>query len=115
MVLNRKGKIEPARAPYDTTVVGVISGAGNYRPGIVLDHRGDQSSRAPISVLGKVSCKVDAGYGSVRPGDLLTSSATPGHAMRVAELPRAYGSLVGKALTPLHEGCGLVDVLIGLR
>jgi hypothetical protein len=115
MVLNADGRIEPSCGAYDTKVVGVISGAGNYRPGIVLDHHGEHPSRAPISVLGKVSCKVDASFGRVQPGDLLTSSPTPGHAMKVAELRQAHGSLIGKALTPLDEGRGLVDMLIALR
>lgn len=54
--------------------------------------------------MGKVYCKVDAGYAPVAAGDLLTSSPTPGHAMKAANPARAFGSVIGKALRPLREG-----------
>ena len=58
-------------------------------------------------------CKVDASYGAIRPGDLLTTSATPGHAGR-AENPRP-GTILGKALESLESGTGLIRVLVTLR
>jgi hypothetical protein len=60
-----------------------------------------------------VLCKVDASYGSIRPGDLLTTSATPGHAMLAYE-PQP-GTIVGKALEPLDTGTGVIKVLVTLR
>ncbi len=110
MVLNHEGKLEVASSPYDQKVVGVVAGAGNYRPGIVLDHK-----RSSTAVLGKVSCMADASYGPIEVGDLLTTSATAGHAMRVDDPMLAFGSVIGKALSPLEEGVGLVDVLITLQ
>ncbi len=59
------------------------------------------------------ACKVDAGYGSVRPGDLLTTSPTPGHAMLALD-PRP-GTILGKALESLDAGTGLIKVLVMLR
>jgi len=60
-----------------------------------------------------ILCKVDAGYGSIRPGDLLTSSPTAGHAMRALEtIP---GTILGKALEPLDIGTGQIRVLLMLR
>jgi hypothetical protein len=115
MVLNRDGKLEPASAPYDSKVVGVVAGGGNYRPGIVLDHKIGDTPRVPISVLGKVSCLADAAFGPIEVGDLLTTSSTVGHAMRASDPQNAFGSIIGKALTPLTEGTGLVDVLITLH
>jgi hypothetical protein len=115
MVLNHEGKIEPASFPYDKKVVGVVAGGGDYRPGIVLDHQKGRGPSAPISVLGKVSCMADATYGSIEVGDLLTTSATVGHAMRANDPQRAFGSIIGKALTPLTEGVGMVNVLITLQ
>ena len=35
--------------------------------------------------------------------------------MRVADAPRAFGAVIGKALTPLREGTGLVEMVIGLH
>jgi hypothetical protein len=48
-------------------------------------------------------------------GDLLTTSDTPGHAMRVTEPGRAFGAVLGKALAPLPEGSGLVPILVTLQ
>ncbi|MCP3982718.1 MAG: hypothetical protein GY716_25790 [bacterium] len=72
-----------------------------------------ERSHAPLALSGTVDCKVDAGYGAIRVGDLLTSSATPGHAMR-ADDPRP-GTIIGKALEPLDTGTGTVKVLVMLR
>jgi hypothetical protein len=54
--------------------------------------------------------KADAGYGEIRPGDLLTSSFTPGHAMRATEI--VPGTVIGKAAEPLETGTGLIRVLV---
>jgi hypothetical protein len=115
MVLNHEGKLEPSKTPYDNKVVGVVAGAGNYRPGIVLDHKKGTEMRVPISVLGKVTCKADACYGPIEIGDLLTTSPTPGHAMKASDPSRSFGSIIGKALSPLREGAGQVNVLITLQ
>ena len=57
--------------------------------------------------------KVDASYGAIRPGDLLTSSPTPGHAMR-ADDPR-MGTVIGKALDSLETGVGVIAVMVTLQ
>lgn len=115
MVLGDCGMLEPSASPYDKRVVGVISGAGNYKPGIVLDKQGSKPSRKPIALVGKVYCKVDARYGAVETGDLLTTSATPGHAMRASDQLKAFGAVVGKALRPLAEGEGLIPIVVALQ
>jgi len=56
-----------------------------------------------------------AGNPLVKIGDLLTSSTTPGCAMRAADPARAFGAVIGKALTPLDDGEGLVDMIISLQ
>jgi hypothetical protein len=98
----------------EPTVVGVVAGAGCYTPGIVLDHQG-RPNRVPVSVAGKAYCKVDAHFGSVSIGDLLTTSSTPGHAMRAEDKSAAAGAIVGKALRGWESGRGLIPVLINLR
>jgi hypothetical protein len=100
--------------PYDRRVAGVVSGAGSYAPGFLLDTR-DEANRVPLALTGKVWCKVDAGYGSVSVGDLLTTSPTPGHAMRATDPARAFGAVIGKALGSLSFGRALVPVLIALH
>jgi len=59
---------------------------------------------------------VDASAGAVRPGDLLTTSDTPGHAMKVLDHARATGAVIGKAMSSLESGeRGLVLVLVNLQ
>ena len=115
MVLGDEGDLYPCRAQYDKRVAGVISGAGNYKPGIVLDKQINNENRQPIALLGKVFCKVDASYGSIEVGDLLTTSATSGHAMKASDPACAFGAVIGKALRPMKEGQGLVPILISLQ
>jgi hypothetical protein len=115
MVLGDEGQLFPSQRPYDKRVAGVISGAGEYKPGIVLDKRETEHQRQPVALLGKVFCKVDAQYGSVEVGDLLTTSATLGHAMKVSEPLQAFGTVIGKALRPLKEGQALIPILIALQ
>jgi len=114
MVLGEDGVLVPCGDAYDKRVVGVVSGAGGYRPAIALDRRSSMGHRVPIGLLGKVYCKVDAKYGQIEVGDLLTTSPTLGHAMK-ADGPQAFGSVLGKALQPLCAGQGLIPILIALQ
>lgn len=115
MVLGENEVLLPSHQPYDKRVAGVISGAGNYKPGIILDKQESQQRRLPIALLGKVFCKVDTQFGAIEVGDLLTTSSTPGHAMRVNDQRNAFGAVIGKALRPLKEGQGLIPILIALQ
>jgi hypothetical protein len=115
MVLGEEGALFPSLHAYDKRVAGVISGAGDYKPGIVLDKQESGSNRQPVALLGKVFCKVDAQYGTIAVGDLLTTSPTPGHAMKADDPLKAFGSVIGKALRPLAAGQGLIPILIALQ
>jgi hypothetical protein len=114
VVIDREGALRESSEPYDTKVAGVISGAGIYRPGIVLDEQESSSDRLRVSLIGKVFCKVDSGYGSIAVGDLLTTSATAGHAMKATDPQRAFGAILGKALGPWSGGRGLIPILVAL-
>ncbi|MCI0401628.1 MAG: hypothetical protein L0Z68_10120 [Gammaproteobacteria bacterium] len=115
MVLGEEGKLQQSQKAYDKRVAGVVSGAGDCKPGIVLDKQQSQSGRKPIALLGKVFCKVDAQYGAIEVGDLLTTSPTPGHAMKTDDPVKALGAMIGKALRPLSGGRGLIPILIALQ
>lgn len=115
MVLGDEGALYQSHLAYDRRVAGVVSGAGDYKPGIVLDKRPSQSNRRPIALLGKVYCKADAKYDSIEVGDLLTTSSLPGHAMKAVDQQKAFGAVIGKALGPLKEGHGLIPILIALQ
>lgn len=115
MVLADEEVLRPCEKPYDRRVAGVVSGGGSYRPGIILDKRPGVSGRAPIALLGKVSCKVDADLGPIAVGDLLTTSPTLGHAMRVTDSHSALGAVLGKAMRALPRGQASIPVLVTLQ
>jgi hypothetical protein len=115
MVLGEEGALYPSQSTYDKRVVGVVSGAGDYRPAIILDKQDAMYNRKPIALMGKVFCKVDAQFGPIGVGDLLTTSPTVGHAMRACDPFKAFGAVIGKALRPLAEGQGLIPILIALQ
>jgi hypothetical protein len=115
MVLGDDGALYPSAGGYDKRVVGVVSGAGDYKPGIVLDKRTTGHVRQPIALLGKVFCKVDATVLPIGVGDLLTTSPTPGHAMRADDPAAAFGAVIGKALRPCRTGLDLIPILIALQ
>ena len=115
MTLNNDGVLGQCQQAYDNRVAGVVSGAGDYKPAIILDKQAGKSHRKPIALMGKVYCKVDASYASIEVGDLLTTSDTPGHAMKATDPLKAFGSVIGKALRPLKERQGLIPILIALQ
>jgi hypothetical protein len=114
VVVGDDGRIRSAGEAYDTRVAGIISGAGRFKPGLLLDG-GAVGCRHPVALVGKVFCKADAHHGAIRAGDLLTSSPTPGHAMKVCDRGRAFGAVIGKALKALDSGRGLIPVLVTLK
>jgi hypothetical protein len=98
-------------------VAGVVAGAGGIEPGLLLAQRGTAlvDGEHPVALSGRVYAKADTSGGPIRPGDLLTTSERPGHAMRAADRERAGGAVLGKAMTALDEGTGLVLVLVNLQ
>jgi hypothetical protein len=112
----RKGKLVVSSRAYDRRVGGIISGAGGINAGMVMGQSSASSdSKRPIALSGRVYCWADAANGPIHPGDLLTTSSHPGYAMRVSDHRRARGAIVGKAMTGLKSGTGLVLVLVSLQ
>ncbi|MEM1056304.1 MAG: hypothetical protein AAGI52_12330 [Bacteroidota bacterium] len=110
------GALRVADTEYDRTVAGIVSGAGGIQPGLTLRQEGTiADGQHPVALTGRVYAYADASNGSIQPGDLLTTSNTPGHAMRATDADRAQGAILGKAMTPLEEGTGLVLVLVSLQ
>jgi hypothetical protein len=64
-----------------------------------------------LALIGKVEYKVGARSAPIVVGDFLTTLTTPGHAMKVADRSRVFGSIVGKAVQSHAEGRGLFAVL----
>jgi hypothetical protein len=109
------GKLKPADTPYDHCVAGIVSGAGGIKPGILMMQEDALKGDHQVALVGRVYGLCDASYGPIYPGDLLTSSPTPGYAMKVTDYQRAQGAILGKAMTRLEEGRGLILILVSLQ
>jgi hypothetical protein len=115
VVLTSGGSVAPCTQPYDRRVAGVVSGAGPYRPALILDRRSTEFKRVPVALLGKVFCRVDVGDGRIEVGDLLTTGMSAGCAMRATDPERSHGAILGKALASHSGGPGIIPVLIALQ
>jgi hypothetical protein len=115
MVLTENGALEPSQNAYDKKVAGVISGAGDYKPGLILGRCNLSQERMPLALVGKVYCKVDADPAPIAIGDLLTTSARTGYGMKAANPALAFGAVIGKALRPLPSGQGMIPILVALQ
>ncbi len=110
------GKLVVSRKAYDRTVAGIISGAGGINSGMVMGQEGSIVDGAEaVALTGRVYVKADATKRAIRPGDLLTTSDIAGHAMKVVNHTKAQGAIIGKAMTGLDKGTGLVLVLVSLQ
>lgn len=118
--------LQKSNSPYSKNLAGVISekpavlGNQFYDP-LEQDEEDSENKNPlidiknnalPVAILGIVKTKVSCENGEIKPGDLLTTSSTPGHAMKAADLK--IGTIVGKALEPLKEGKGKILVLVCL-
>lgn len=115
LVLDGEGRVRESEQEYDCRVVGLVSDAGALRPDIVLDRKPSSAPRAPVAMVGMVYCKLDATSSAIETGDLLTTSARPGHAMKATDPARSFGAVLGKALRTCSGGQGLIPVLVALQ
>jgi hypothetical protein len=109
------GRLMRSERAYDRRVAGIISGANGINPGITLQQEGAFVDGQNVALSGRVYVLADATNGAIKPGDLLTTSETPGHAMQAADHARAQGAILGKAMSALKEGKGMVLVLVSLQ
>jgi len=101
---------------YDRRVAGIISGAGGVKPGMLMGQKGSMADGSqPVALTGRVYCWADTANGPIEPGDLLTTSGKPGHAMKVNDYTQAQGAILGKAMSSLKSGQGLILVLVSLQ
>lgn len=109
------GRLKRSTRAYDTRVAGIVSGAGGINTGIALRQEGVLEGGQNVALTGRVFVKADASFAPIRPGDLLTTSDTAGHAMKVTDHQHAQGAILGKAMSRLDEGTGMVLVLVTLQ
>ncbi len=106
----------PCHAAAQTGVIGVIppKETVNENGNILLTILGFAAAPHPeTGARLEMRVKADAKYGAIKRGDLLTTSATPGHAMLASD-PK-LGTIVGKALESLESGTGEIKVMVTLQ
>ncbi len=109
------GQLKLSTRAYDKRVAGIVSGANGINPGIALHQEGALEGGENVALSGRVYVLADASNGEIEPGDLLTTSDAPGHAMKVTDIAKAQGAILGKAMSRLQDGRGMVLVLVTLQ
>lgn len=112
-------RVRRSMRPYDPAVYGIVS--SYEQAAFVIGGFGgpeqmmQAKDKLPIALVGRVKVKVCTENGPIRVGDLLTSSSTPGHAMRCPDPAAHPGAIAGKALEPLASGTGTITALVTLQ
>ncbi len=109
---NNTERVVKSDRAYNSAVVGVISdGSSSFMINSYGGSEGAALTGKPMVLAGRVPVKVTDEGGAVRPGDYLTSSSTPGYAMKATHA----GSTIGKALGFFDSaGSGTVLALINI-
>ncbi|MEW5895999.1 MAG: hypothetical protein AB1650_09645 [Candidatus Omnitrophota bacterium] len=115
-----------SRRAYDGNIIGVVSSS----PAMIFNDEAlvsdfsttaEKTIKPPVALTGQVPCKVTLENGPIAYGDLLTSSSTPGHAMKATDRERSLGAVVGKALEPFDEKTnkgaetGMITIFVSLQ
>jgi hypothetical protein len=110
---NNPGKLMLSTTAYDSRVAGVIAGANGLDSGVKL---GAGAFDYNVALTGRVYALVDASDSDIQPGDLLTTSAAAGYAMKALDHDLSQGAILGKAMQPLAKGQkGLILILVTLQ
>jgi len=113
LVIGADGIFIRSDRPFQASVVGIYSTQPGFVGGVEVDDSGEliESNKIPLAIVGIVPVKAITENGAIQPGDLLVSSSLPGYAMAAGETP-PVGTVIGKALEPLEEGTGLIQMLV---
>jgi hypothetical protein len=109
------GRLKISERAYDTRVAGIVSGANGINPGLTLSQAGALDQGQHVALSGRVYVQAEAASTPIKAGDLLTTSDRPGFARKVTDPARAQGAILGKAMTALPRGEGLILVLVSLQ
>jgi hypothetical protein len=112
---NHPARFLKSTDPYSTAIAGIYS----TKPGFVgrrqVADPKTNTTEIPMAMVGVVPTKVSAENGPIKPGDLLVTSSTLGHAMKGTDRSLLVGAIVGKALGSLGSGTGVIEVLVSLQ
>jgi hypothetical protein len=99
--LDNRVLLARSNKPYDSKVAGVISDPSTAGLIIGGSHPTDvnRDDIKPLALAGRVLTKVTTENGSINAGDFLTTSSTPGHAMKAI----VSGHTLGKALQSFND------------
>ena len=112
LVVDDDGQMTRSTEAAQDNVVGVFSTQPGFLGG--ADENGDNTGKVPLAVIGVVPVKVTNENGAIRPGNLLVTSSTPGHAMKAGP-DRRVGTIIGKALAPFNRSSGVIQMLVVLQ
>jgi hypothetical protein len=86
------GSVKKSKTSYDQDIVGIYSTG----TGISLSSpfQNSAANHVPVALSGNVPVKINTENGAIKKGDYLTSSSTPGYAMKATH----SGQVIGKAL-----------------
>lgn len=101
--------VKSSISSYDKTVIGVVSD----NAGVIMGRADNGEERVPIAMVGVVGVLISTENGAIEKGDLLTTSDTPGYAMK-ATAPEV-GTVIGKALESFSGKRGNIKALINLQ
>lgn len=109
LVVGDDGRIARCSEPGQASVVGVFSTKPAFLGGAADGT--DLTGKVPVAVVGVVPVKVSSENGSIKPGNLLIASSTPGHAMKADAHPQP-GTVIGKALGSFVGTTGSISMLV---
>jgi hypothetical protein len=109
------GTLRLATQPYDHGVAGVAAGAQGVSPGITLRGHANLKNKTSLTLSGTAYALATAANGSIRVGDLLTTSSVPGHAMKATDAKASRGAILGKAMQDLRGDTGAILILASLQ
>lgn len=92
---------------YDQNIVGVV----DIFPPLSLNLTDNSKPTYPVIGSGQVYVLVNDSNGSVKKGDLITSSATPGVGMRASH----RGAVIGQALEDVNPSDNMVLIAINIH
>ena len=104
LIYGGENEVTESSTVNDTRLAGVVT----TNPAYVMNSE-QQGLKVCIALIGRTPCKV---IGKIRKGDLLTTSNTPGYAIRAID-PK-LGSIIGKALENKDTGeAGVIEIAVG--
>jgi hypothetical protein len=112
-------RVRRSTRPHDRAVYGIVS--SYHQAAMVIGGFGgpeemmQATDKLPIALVGRARVKVSGEAGPICVGDLLTTSSSPGRAMRCVDPAAHPGAIAAKALEPFSGDAGTILALVTLQ